>query len=405
MARARALRRRTWPLRTRAMFHTAGARAPVPRSRNYARTAGLTRGANEPRRTGGEDCIATRIPSGTVAVAVLVDCRRCVARCRGLGRPPRVSRASHERVRPGARDRTRLLHAGREAQAAALLGRIDDHERAEPLDRRAAGHDLRSPDRAAPRPRGRRAVAKTAAPEAVSRDRCDPNQFRGALFDVRRARRQPLVVCDFPRAAQPDRAPASAGADHVGSVGVESGARRSGHVRRRRVSGTRRPAGDAAGARRQRLAGGRAGAARRGVGLLDRLRLSRRRDVPGEGIPPLGREEHQLLLTTGHDRRERHLQDQARRDHHAGKPLVRSVLRHFPGRRRYPGSRRQPRHGAVRPRSAERQLRQALPRHQRQELRRPPRRGQRDGRHGLHRRHDPHRLPDGRLRRPGREGI
>ena len=325
---------------------------------------------------------------------------------RRLGCPPRVSRASARAGAPRcAGPHASAARGSRSARRPRCSVGFTTHERAEPLDRRAAGHDLRSLDRAAPRPRRRRAVAKTAAPEAVSRDRCDPNQFRGALFDVRRARRQPLVVCDFPRAAQPDRAPASAGADHVGSLGVESGARRSGHVRRRRVSGTRRPAGDAAGARRQRLAGGRAGTARRGVGLLDRLRLSRRRDVPGEGIPPLGREEHQLLLTTGHDRRERHLQDQARRDHHAGKPLVRSILRHFPGRRRYPGSRRQPRHGAVRPRSAERQLRQAVPRHQRQELRRPPRRGQRDGRHGLHRRHDPHRLPDGRLRRSGPERI
>ena len=47
----------------------------------------------------------------------------------------------------------------------------------------------------------------------------------------------------------------------------------------------------------------------------------------------------------GRRRSRRDPQDPPRRDHHAGEPLVRLLLRHVPGRRRDPGTRGQSRHG------------------------------------------------------------
>ena len=58
-------------------------------------------------------------------------------------------------------------------------------------------------------------------------------------------------------------------------------------------------------------------------------------------------------------------QDPARRDHHAGEPLLRQLLRHVPRGRRDPGRR-------VRPGSGQRRLRGPVPRPLRRQLRRPP---------------------------------
>ena len=64
-------------------------------------------------------------------------------------------------------------------------------------------------------------------------------------------------------------------------------------------------------------------------------------------------------------------QDPARRDHHAGEPLVRLLLRHLPRRRRHPGLDGNPRPRCCLPDPQQRGLRAALPRPDDRSLRRP----------------------------------
>ena len=80
-------------------------------------------------------------------------------------------------------------------------------------------------------------------------------------------------------------------------------------------------------------------------------------------------------------------QDPPRRDHHAGEPVVRLVLRHVPGRGRDPDEER--RADGLRPRSVRASLRAAVPHLGRPQPRRPARPRRRDARH--------RRREDGRL--------
>ena len=94
----------------------------------------------------------------------------------------------------------------------------------------------------------------------------------------------------------------------------------------------------------------------------------------------------------------RHPEDQARRDHHAGEPVVRLVLRHLSGGRRH--SREQRAVHRLRARSAHRRLRQAVSRLQPGERRCRARSQQRG--HGHRRRQDGRlRQVRGRHRQPG----
>src|ERR1039458_3373064 len=97
----------------------------------------------------------------------------------------------------------------------------------------------------------------------------------------------------------------------------------------------------------------------------------------------------------------RHSQDQARRDHHAGEPLVRQLLRDLPRGRRAPAQQAGPVH-RMRARPSGAHMREALLRPERHQLGRTPHAGRRGHRH--RRRQDERLHPQPPGRRPPRHG-